>query len=419
MRGDATLFAAATRSSRRGRSSTPVLGPGRRRPTRRPRTRPAAKGPAEAARCLRGDGRRWRPLDRSGGGRGSSPPTPRPLAAAGGERLAERIAAAPRPPGPAPSRSPGGPRRGQVYARSPAPRSLRRCRWVQVYLVFGDERCVPPDDPASNFRMACEALFARAGAARPDRACTASRPSGRTWTRPPRTTTPPRRTRSISCSWASGEDGHTASLFPGSPALDERQARVAVVTGPEGRPTRRSRSRRRSSGRRARSWSSRPGRARPKRWSALSWGRWTCRPAGAARAARHVDRGRAPPACFSSDHPEDLRGSPGYRRSQCSTGRSRNSSTGMPSAPTSSLRCGWKASENAASPGSASRERPLLTSIAVRWRPARHDEVDLAVAVAPVEQLARPEAAALARCAPPPTRRAGPRTRARRGSPRG
>jgi 6-phosphogluconolactonase len=29
-----------------------------------------------------------------------------------------------------------------------------------------------------------------------------------------------------------GEDGHTASLFPGSPALDERLERVAAVVGP-------------------------------------------------------------------------------------------------------------------------------------------------------------------------------------------
>jgi len=30
-----------------------------------------------------------------------------------------------------------------------------------------------------------------------------------------------------------GEDGHTASLFPGSPALDVRDARVVPVTGPK------------------------------------------------------------------------------------------------------------------------------------------------------------------------------------------
>ena len=30
-----------------------------------------------------------------------------------------------------------------------------------------------------------------------------------------------------------GEDGHTASLFPGSPALDERDARVVAGDRPE------------------------------------------------------------------------------------------------------------------------------------------------------------------------------------------
>jgi 6-phosphogluconolactonase len=31
--------------------------------------------------------------------------------------------------------------------------------WSKVFVYFGDERCVPPDDPASNYRMACEALL--------------------------------------------------------------------------------------------------------------------------------------------------------------------------------------------------------------------------------------------------------------------
>src|SRR5262249_5140026 len=33
--------------------------------------------------------------------------------------------------------------------------------WQRVHVYFGDERCVPPDDPSSNFRMAREALFER------------------------------------------------------------------------------------------------------------------------------------------------------------------------------------------------------------------------------------------------------------------
>ena len=48
----------------------------------------------------------------------------------------------------------------------------------------------------------------------------------------------------------------------------------------------------------------------------------------------------------------------------------RNSSTGMPPAPTSSVRFGLNASAKAAIPGKASAGRPLLTSIAVSVRPA-------------------------------------------------
>src|SRR5215813_11794997 len=38
--------------------------------------------------------------------------------------------------------------------------------WDRVAVFFGDERCVPPDDPDSNFRMAREALFDRVQVAR-------------------------------------------------------------------------------------------------------------------------------------------------------------------------------------------------------------------------------------------------------------
>jgi 6-phosphogluconolactonase len=33
--------------------------------------------------------------------------------------------------------------------------------WNKVEIYFGDERCVPPDDPQSNFRMASEAMLSK------------------------------------------------------------------------------------------------------------------------------------------------------------------------------------------------------------------------------------------------------------------
>src|SRR3954451_1499319 len=38
-------------------------------------------------------------------------------------------------------------------------RIARDLPWDQVYFTFGDERCVPPDDLQSNYRMARESLF--------------------------------------------------------------------------------------------------------------------------------------------------------------------------------------------------------------------------------------------------------------------
>ena len=51
----------------------------------------------------------------------------------------------------------GGNTPAPVYARIAA--EAHDFPWDRVRFTFGDERCVPPDDPQSNFRMARENLF--------------------------------------------------------------------------------------------------------------------------------------------------------------------------------------------------------------------------------------------------------------------
>ena len=103
--------------------------------------------------------------------------------------------------------------------------------WEQTEVFFSDERCVPPDHADSNYRMANEALLSNVPAS-------------------------VHRMRGETCDAASyeeelgrvfgsgvpafdlmflglGEDGHTASLFPGDPALKERTRRVVRVQGPD------------------------------------------------------------------------------------------------------------------------------------------------------------------------------------------
>jgi len=106
-----------------------------------------------------------------------------------------------------------------------------RIPWDKVDIFFGDERAVPPDDPQSNYRMAHESLLDavpipfnrvhRMLAERPDREAAADEYARRL----------PERLDLIILGL--GEDGHTASLFPGSSALSERVRKVLAVVGPQ------------------------------------------------------------------------------------------------------------------------------------------------------------------------------------------
>jgi 6-phosphogluconolactonase len=110
--------------------------------------------------------------------------------------------------------------------------------WDEIEWFWGDERCVPPDDPRSNFRLAHEAMLARVGVppALMHRMAGEVRPparAARSYEALIRDRVPDQVFDLVLL--GVGEDGHTASLFPGDPALEERERLVVAVTG-TGRP---------------------------------------------------------------------------------------------------------------------------------------------------------------------------------------
>jgi 6-phosphogluconolactonase len=120
---------------------------------------------------------------------------------------------------------------------------VARFPWQGVHWYWGDERFVPYDHPDSNFRMTREAMLAKAPVppqnvhpvptdGDPDAA--AARYERTLQTAYGAATLDPARPLFDLTLLGLGSDGHTASLLPGEPVLDERRRWVVAVS--HGRP---------------------------------------------------------------------------------------------------------------------------------------------------------------------------------------
>jgi len=137
----------------------------------------------------------------------------------------------------------GGTPRG-LYEMLAAPPYREQIPWQRMHVFWGDERCVPPDHPGSNYRMAREALLDHV----PIPAHNVHRIHGELGTEAAAQAYNAKLRAFFGAPWPTfdlvllglGNDGHTASLFPGSDALKETaRPAVGVTAHYENRPAQR------------------------------------------------------------------------------------------------------------------------------------------------------------------------------------
>lgn len=123
-----------------------------------------------------------------------------------------------------------------VYARL-AGSARSGIDWERVHLFWDDERTVPPDHPDSNYGMAEAALIAHI--AIPDgnvhriRGEIDPKKAAQEYSRVIRSVTSTAHPRFDLVLLGIGENGHTASLFPGTEAVTEQELPVTAVYVPE------------------------------------------------------------------------------------------------------------------------------------------------------------------------------------------
>jgi 6-phosphogluconolactonase len=125
----------------------------------------------------------------------------------------------------------------RAYARLAEPPLANNIDWRGVQVFWGDERCAPPDHVDSNYRLAWESLLSRvpiptenihriAGELPPEEAAQAYH----------RLLEDRLRAGADLALLGIGEDGHTASLFAGDPALQETVKKAMWVAHSQQQP---------------------------------------------------------------------------------------------------------------------------------------------------------------------------------------
>jgi 6-phosphogluconolactonase len=154
-------------------------------------------------------------------------PDPAALADSAARQIVERCQAAIDARGSFSIALSGGSTPRDLHRRLASPPLARQVDWAHVHVWFGDERCVPPDDPQSNYRMADETLLSKVpipseqvhrmrGEQAPEQAAANYARELREFFKDE----PPRLDVIL---LGMGDNGHTASLFPGLKAVHEQQ----------------------------------------------------------------------------------------------------------------------------------------------------------------------------------------------------
>jgi 6-phosphogluconolactonase len=135
----------------------------------------------------------------------------------------------------------GGSTPKRLYEILAEPALAARFPWARAHWFWGDERFVPHDHPDSNYRMVHNALLAHVPAPRgnihpiptenlsPEQAATAYEQTLKAFYGAD-ALSPARPLFDVNL-LGIGEDGHTASLFPGHPALEEQRRWAVAVIG--------------------------------------------------------------------------------------------------------------------------------------------------------------------------------------------